>query len=596
MADNRIPIGSTRTAGPTSPTANLGSGIYAQGSRALSTGIGNVANTVIEAFRLRKEMRERNDLAQANINIAQAFQELNTEFSDIEDFEKAPIEYRNRATQLKQRFLQGYTGDDEYMRKLSLAWDANQVAATGAFQQRVFSEEAKYRTAKTEEALTYHTNVAGTLGTASDLKREIDNANSLIDSAKPFMTEAEELAMKAGTRSSMYASYVIGQAKKGRRADDALLEAREFMDPKAYAALVATVDDEYRKTQVVANADQIVSSTDDYAEQMELASKIQDPEIRVETEKRLRTLKADAEYVENKRQTDEANSYIKRFYDTLNSKDLVALRGVISSLPAHLQGPLRSSLEAQYDSLEAALTAEKEKKIPLDPEKIAEAKAAIKTGAINSHLDLVIHFGEVIPQEKMLSLFDDFDAWQKNEKSASRVTSDDMSVIRAMMPSYGLEDKDLGHFLVFIEDDLKMNPQEIKSKQFINDALRDFTLKRFEVDTGAFWFTGGAYNKQSVAQTMARSAKAIQSGSPLSISFTNPMESQKLQAIMKRLVEFNLLSANEFNPDSKTDQAEFLTKYFRLLDSPQELERLHYELMTRKSMTEMEFKAIMGDM
>jgi hypothetical protein len=170
-----------------------------------------------------------------------------------------------------------------------------------------------------------------------------------------------------------------------------------------------------------------------------------------------------------------------------------------------------------------------------------------------------------------------------------------MSVIRAMMPSYGLEDKDLGHFLVFIEDDLKINPQEIKSKQFINDALRDFTLKRFEVDTGDFWFTGGAYNRQSVAQTMAHSAKAIQSGSPLSISFTDPMESQKLQAIMKRLVEFNLLSANEFNPDSKTDQAEFLTKYFRLLDTPQELERLHYELMTRKSMTEMEFKALMGD-
>jgi hypothetical protein len=541
------------------------------------------------------------------------------------------------------------------------------------------------------------------------------------------MTEAQELAMRAGTRSSMYAAYIIGQAKKGQKADDALLEAREFMDPKTYTALVATVDDEYRKIQVIANTDQILNATDDFAQRMEMASNIPNPEIRTEVEKRLRTFQADADYVENKKRTDEADGYIKKFYDVLNTKDLVALRSVISSLPGHLQGALRKGLEAQYDSLEADLSAssaegrralyndtakvfydayrdamktgniqglreaidsmpleaqakfrgtfenhlirfekdlaktraniakaakgeeanllidtffdaltsgqsataqgvidsvpthlqktlrplfenqlktfkstlatllEKEKKIPLDPEKVAEAKAAIKTGAINSHLDLVIHFGEVIPQEKMLSLFDDFDAWQKNEKSASRVTSDDMSVIRAMMPSYGLEDKDLGHFLVFIEDDLKINPQEIKSKQFINDALRDFTLKRFEVDTGDFWFTGGAYNKQSVAQTMAHSARAIQGGSPLSISFADPMESQKLQAIMKRLVEFNLLSANEFNPDSKTDQAEFLTKYFRLLDTPQELERLHYELMTRKSMTEMEFKAIMGD-
>jgi hypothetical protein len=592
MADNRIPIVSTRTAGPTSPTVSLGSEALARGGRALSSGLGNVASTVTEAYRLRKEVRERNDLAQANISIAQAFQELNAEFKDIEDFEKAPISYRNRATQLKQSFLQGYSGDEEYMRRLSLAWDANQVAALDAFQQRVFKEEAVYRTAKTEEALTYHVNVAGTLGTIDDLKREIGSAGNLIDSTKPFMTEAQELAMRAGTRSSMYAAYIIGQAKKGQKADDALLEAREFMDPKTYTALVATVDDEYRKVQVIANTDQILNATDDFAQQMEMASTISNPEIRIEVEKRLRTFRADADYIENKKRTDEANGYIKKFYDVLNTKDLVALRSVISSLPGHLQGALRKGLEAQYNSLEADL---KEKKIPLDPEKVAEAKAAIKTGAINSHLDLVIHFGEVIPQETMLSLFDDFDAWQKNEKSASRVTSDDMSVIRAMMPSYGLEDKDLGHFLVFIEDDLKINPQEIKSKQFINDALRDFTLKRFEVDTGDFWFTGGAYNRQSVAQTMAHSAKAIQSGSPLSISFTDPMESQKLQAIMKRLVEFNLLSANEFNPDSKTDQAEFLTKYFRLLDTPQELERLHYELMTRKSMTEMEFKALMGD-
>jgi uncharacterized phage infection (PIP) family protein YhgE len=154
MADNRIPIVSTRTAGPTSPTVNLGSEALARGGRALSSGLGNVASTVTEAYRLRKEVRERNDLAQANISIAQAFQELNTEFKDIEDFEKAPISYRNRATQLKQSFLQGYSGDEEYMRRLSLAWDANQVAALDAFQQRVFKEEAVYRTAKTEEALT----------------------------------------------------------------------------------------------------------------------------------------------------------------------------------------------------------------------------------------------------------------------------------------------------------------------------------------------------------------------------------------------------------------------------------------------------------